>query len=443
MKKSILFLAMMMGLSASAQQQWTLEDCINYAIENNISLKKSKLSKLTATETRKQSQAALFPSLSASTTQSYGYRPWTDAGTMTVTNGEVDVKTEKSYYNGSYSISTQWTVWNGNQNHNQVKLNRINEEKAEMTAQETANTIQQQIAKLYVQMLYMTEAIEVNRQSLETSKKNEERGKAMMEVGKMSKADVAQLTAQRATDEYNVVEAESQLANYRTQLKQLLELTNEDFNIAVPEATDELALQEIPSMASVYEAALLQRPEIKNAELSKKSGDLQLKLAKGQWMPILSMSGGVTTNTTSLGEDDWDKQMKTKFNTQIGATLSIPIYDQRKARTAVNKAHITQMEAQLNLQEAQKKIYSAVETCWLDAQTNQQKFRSAKISVESEQTSYDLLSEQFQLGLKNIIELMTGKDKLLKAQQNKLQSKYVTILNQQLLRFYEGKQMKI
>ena len=443
MKKSILFLAMMMGLSASAQQQWTLEDCINYAIENNISLKKSKLSKLTATETRKQSQAALFPSLSASTTQSYGYRPWTDAGTMTVTNGEVDVKTEKSYYNGSYSISTQWTVWNGNQNHNQVKLNRVNEEKAEMTAQETANTIQQQIAKLYVQMLYMTEAIEVNRQSLETSKKNEERGKAMMEVGKMSKADVAQLTAQRATDEYNVVEAESQLANYRTQLKQLLELTNEDFNIAVPEATDELALQEIPSMASVYEAALLQRPEIKNAELSKKSGDLQLKLAKGQWMPILSMSGGVTTNTTSLGEDDWDKQMKTKFNTQIGATLSIPIYDQRKARTAVNKAHITQMEAQLNLQEAQKKIYSAVETCWLDAQTNQQKFRSAKISVESEQTSYDLLSEQFQLGLKNIIELMTGKDKLLKAQQNKLQSKYVTILNQQLLRFYEGKQMKI
>jgi outer membrane protein len=362
---------------------------------------------------------------------------------MTVTNGEVDVKTEKSYSNGSYSISTQWTVWNGNQNHNQVKLNRVNEEKAEMTAQETANTIQQQIAKLYVQMLYMTEAIEVNRQSLETSKKNEERGKAMMEVGKMSKADVAQLTAQRATDEYNVVEAESQLANYRTQLKQLLELTNEDFNIAVPEATDELALQEIPSMASVYEAALLQRPEIKNAELSKKSGDLQLKLAKGQWMPILSMNGGVTTNTTSLGEDDWDKQMKTKFNAQIGATLSIPIYDQRKARTAVNKAHITQMEAQLNLQEAQKKIYSAVETCWLDAQTNQQKFRSAKISVESEQTSYDLLSEQFQLGLKNIIELMTGKDKLLKAQQNKLQSKYVTILNQQLLRFYEGKQMKI
>ena len=454
MKKTILLLTMAMSLTVSAQQiatphsdqrseKWTLEDCIRYAIENNISLKKSQLQKQTATETLKQSRAQLLPSFSASTNQGVGYRPWTDAGSITVTNGQVDTKVEKTYYNGSYSVSGQWTVWNGNQNHNQVKLNRVNEEKAEMTAQETANTIQQQIAKLYVQMLYMTEAIEVNRHSLETSKKNEERGKAMMEVGKMSKADVAQLTAQRATDEYNVVEAESQLANYRTQLKQLLELTNEDFNIAVPEATDELALQEIPSMASVYEAALLQRPEIKNAELSKKSGDLQLKLAKGQWMPTLSMNGGVTTNTTSLGEDDWDKQMKTKFNAQIGATLSIPIYDQRKARTAVNKAHITQMEAQLNLQEAQKKIYSAVETCWLDAQTNQQKFRSAKISVESEQTSYDLLSEQFQLGLKNIIELMTGKDKLLKAQQNKLQSKYVTILNQQLLRFYEGKQMKI
>ena len=101
-----------------------------------------------------------------------------------------------------------------------MKLNRVSEEKAALAVEETANTIQESIAKLYVQILYQTEAIEVNRQSLETSKKNEERGQAMMEVGKMSKADVAQLTAQRATDEYNLVNAESQLANFKMQLKQ-------------------------------------------------------------------------------------------------------------------------------------------------------------------------------------------------------------------------------
>lgn len=443
MKKTILLLATMMSLSVSAQQKWTLEDCIRYAIENNITLKKSQLSKQTATENLKQSKVALFPSLTAQTSQTLGYRPWTDEASITVTDGQVDTKTEKTYYNGSYGVNAQWTVWNGNQNHNQVKLNRVSEEKEALTVQETANTIQENIAKLYVQILYQTEAIEVNRQSLETSKKNEERGQAMMEVGKMSKADVAQLTAQRATDEYNLVNAESQLANFKMQLKQQLELTTEDFDVAVPATSDEQALQAIPSLVSVYEAALLQRPEIKNAELSKRSGDLQLKIAKAGWLPTLSLTAGVSTSTTSLNDTKWGDQMRNKFAASGGLGVSIPIFDQRKARTAVNKAKIQQLTADLDLLDKQKALWKSIEGFWLDAQTNQQKFRSALVSVESEQTSYDLLSEQFQLGLKNIVELMTGKDKLLKAQQNKLQSKYTTILNQQLLKFYQGETMKI
>ena len=454
MKKTILLLAAMMSLSVSAQQnatphsdqrseKWTLEDCIRYAIENNITLKKSQLSKQTATETLKQSKAALFPSLTAQTNQTLGYRPWTDEASITVTDGQVDTKTEKTYYNGSYGVNAQWTVWNGNQNYNQVKLNRVSEEKAALAVEETANTIQESIAKLYVQILYQTEAIEVNRQSLETSKKNEERGQAMMEVGKMSKADVAQLTAQRATDEYNLVNAESQFANFKMQLKQQLELTTEDFDVAVPATSDEQALQAIPSLVSVYEAALLQRPEIKNAELSKRSGDLQLKIAKAGWLPTLSLTAGVSTSTTSLNDTKWGDQMRNKFAASGGLGLSIPIFDQRKARTAVNKAKIQQLTADLDLLDKQKALWKSIEGFWLDAQTNQQKFRSALVSVESEQTSYDLLSEQFQLGLKNIVELMTGKDKLLKAQQNKLQSKYTTILNQQLLKFYQGEMMKI
>ena len=415
MKKTILLLAAMMSLSVSAQQnatphsdqrseKWTLEDCIRYAIENNITLKKSQLSKQTATETLKQSKAALFPSLTAQTNQTLGYRPWTDEASITVTDGQVDTKTEKTYYNGSYGVNAQWTVWNGNQNYNQVKLNRVSEEKAALAVEETANTIQESIAKLYVQILYQTEAIEVNRQSLETSKKNEERGQAMMEVGKMSKADVAQLTAQRATDEYNLVNAESQLANFKMQLKQQLELTTEDFDVAVPATSDEQA---------------------------------------AGWLPTLSLTAGVSTSTTSLNDTKWGDQMRNKFAASGGLGVSIPIFDQRKARTAVNKAKIQQLTADLDLLDKQKALWKSIEGFWLDAQTNQQKFRSALISVESEQTSYDLLSEQFQLGLKNIVELMTGKDKLLKAQQNKLQSKYTTILNQQLLKFYQGEMMKI
>ena len=107
-------------------------------------------------------------------------------------------------------------------------------------------------------------------------------------------------------------------------------------------------------------------------------------------------------------------------------------------KTNVAKARLQQSQAQLDLEDQQKKLYQTIESCWLDAQNNQQKYRAATKTVESEQQSYDLLQEQFRLGLKNIVELMTGKDRLLSAQQNMLQAKYVTILNQHLLKFYAG-----
>lgn len=444
MRKVIMILAVMMSINASAQKLWTLEDCLTYAIENNITLKQAQLKRQSATEDRKQSQAALLPTLSASTNQSVGYRPWQDSGTTTVTNGTVNTKVDKAYYNGSYGLNASWTVWNGGQNTNQVRLNRLSEEQADLSISETANSIQEKIAQLYVQILYMTEAIDVHRQSLTTSKKNEERGQQMVGVGKMSKADLAQLTAQRASDEYSIVEAESQLANYKLQLKQLLEITDgESFDVAVPETTDEQALADIPSMTEVYESALVARPEIQNAKLNIESGDLQLKIAKAGWLPTLSVTGGLGTSTNSLSSNGWGNQIKTNFDASAGLGVSIPIVDGRKTKTAVNKAQIAREQAQLDLIDKQKNLYSTIEGYWLDALTNQQKFRSALTTVESEQTSYDLLSEQFQLGLKNIVELMTGKDKLLTAQQNKLQSKYMTILSQQMLKFYQGETMKI
>jgi outer membrane protein len=444
MKKGLLILATMMSLSVSAQEKWTLRECIDYAMQNSITLKQAHLTKQTATETRKQSQAALFPSLSASSNQSFGYRPWQSSGMATVSNGTVNSSVTKTYYNGTYGINASWTLWNGNQNHNQVKANKLSEEQAELKIEQSANSIQEQIAQLYVQILYMNEAIGVNRESLEASKKNEERGQEMVNVGKMSKADLAQLSAQRAMEEYNLVEAESNLAKYKLQLKQLLEITGEQtFDVAMPTASDQQALANIPSVMNVYEQALTLRPEIKNTELALQASDVQLKIARAGYLPTLSMTGGVGTSTSSNNSNKWGEQMKTNFDASAGIGISIPIFDQRKARTAVNKAKIQHEQALLDQQDQQKKLYSTIEGFWLDAQTNQEKFRAASATVESEQQSYDLLQEQFNLGLKNIVELLNGKVSLLQAQQSKLQSKYTTILKQQLLKFYQGETMNI
>ena len=445
MRKALLFISVMLltGSVAMAQKQWTLQDCIDYAMANNITLQKSKLQKESATEDLKGAKAALLPTLSASTNQSLGYQPWKDTGMAYVTNGTVNTKVDKTSYNGSYSLSGQWTVWNGNRNINTVKLDQFSEEQAELQAQETANSIQERIAQIYSQILYLAENVKVNEQMLETSLKNEERGQEMVNVGKMSKADLAQLSAQRANDEYSIVEAKSQLMNYKLQLKQLLEITdNEQFDVAIPEIGDDQVLAQIPEMQTVYEQALLSRPEIERLQLAIKSSDVSVSIAKAGWMPSVNLTGGITTSTNSLSGTDWGSQIKSNVNTSLGVGVTMPIYDGRSTKTAVNKAKISQLQAQLNLQDQQKTLYSDIQQYWLNAWTNQQKYQAAKSSVESAQQSYDLLSEQFRLGLKSIVELMTGKDNLLSAQQNQLQSKYLALYNQQMLEFYQSGEIK-
>ena len=302
----------------------------------------------------------------------------------------------------------------------------------------SANSIQEQITQLYVQILYSAEAVKVNQESLATSQKNEERGKTMLNVGKMSKADLAQLTAQRAQDEFNIVQAESNLKNYKRQLKQLLQITDsEEFDVEIPSMTDELALQDIPALNTVYAAALDTRPEIKNAQLGITGSDLSIKIARGQRMPTIGISAGLSTNTTSMNSNAWGTQLKNNLNIGGGFTVSIPLFDQRLSKTAIHKAEIQKQNYMLDLKDKQTTLYSTIENYWLQANTNQSQFKAAKVSTESAKTSYELLSEQFRLGLKNIVELMTGKDNLLTAQQNELQSKYLAILNINMLKFYQ------
>lgn len=423
--------------SASART-WTLDECIQYAMENNITLQKSGISRQSAAEDTRQSKAQLLPSLSFSTSQSMGYTPWKDSGAAVVSGNQVETAVDKVSYTGQYGVSANWTVWNGNRNRNQVKLNSIAEQQAEMDSVTSARNIEEQIAQLYIQILYTKDAIDVNKATLEAAKVNENRGQQMYEVGQMSKADLSQLTAQRAQDEYNVVQAESQARSYTRQLKELLQITSDEaFDVVRPDYTESMALQEIPSMTSVYEQALENRPELKRALLNVQSAEVQGKIAKAQRMPTISMNAAVEARTSSLSNNSWANQMKTNFNSGAGISVSIPILDQRSTRTAVNKANLQRQEALLDIRDKQTALYSTIENYWIQAGNYQNQYKAAKISTQSAKDSYDLLSEQFAVGLKNIVELQDGKTRLLSAQQSELQSKYMTILNIKMLEFYK------
>ncbi len=439
-------LAGLLLLSMSTEcmaRQWSLKDCIDYALANNIQLQKAKLQKYSALEDVKQSQSALLPSLSLSTSQNVSYNPWPEQGSAMIAGNKVQASVDKVYYNGSYSLNSNWTVWDGNKRQNTVKLNKLTAEQAKLDSATTANSVLEQIAQLYVQILYSNEAISVTKESLKTSQTNEERGKTMVNVGKMSKADLAQLTAQRAQDEYSIVEAESNLRNYKRQLKQLLQIADdEEFDVTIPSTTDDMALKEVPALNDVYVASIEQRPEIKNAKLGIESSDLSLKIAKAGKMPTIGLNAGLSTNTSSMSNNKWGTQIKNNFTVGGGFTVSIPLFDNRQTKTAVNKAMIQKESYLLDLKDKQTTLYSTVENYWLQAVTNQNKFKAARTSTESAQASYDLLSEQFKQGLKNTVELMTGKTNLLQAQQNELQSKYLAILNLNMLEFYKTGEIK-
>ncbi len=418
-------------------KQWTLKECINYALENNISLQKTQIKKASANEDYLQSKAALLPSLSASSNQNVSYTPWVTSGI----SGEGFTKSsvDKVYYNGSYSVMGNYVIWNGNKNRNQVKLNKLTYEAAALDSATQAQNLQEQIATLYIQICYSTEAIKVNQESYKSSLENENRGKEFVKNGKMSQADLAQLTAQRAQDEYNIVAAESNVKNYKRQLKELLQITNDEaFDIVIPSTTDSQALASIPALNSVYASALDNRPEIKSYQNMIDQSNLNIDIAKAGKMPTISANAGVSTSSTSMNKTGWGTQIKQNFNLGGGVSISIPIYDNRATKTAINKANLQKQSSMLDLKNEQTKLYSTIENYWLQANTNQSQFKAAKVSTESAKTSFELLNEQFKLGLKNIVELRTGKDNLLNAQQNELQAKYLTILNLGMLNFYKN-----
>lgn len=439
----VLILGFCLLLATQAEaRKWTLQECLDYALKHNVTLRQNVLTKASTHESVLQSQAELFPSVNASTSQNLSYTPFPQTGRATVTNGYVTSSVDKLSYNGMYAINFNWTIWNGNQNRMKIRQNKLTEQQAAVDSAITANSIQEQITQIYIQILYTVEAIKVNEKSLEWSKENEKRGKTMVEVGTFSKADLSQLTAQRANDEYNVVAQQGNLLNYTRQLKQLLEITDEDFEIAIPDSLDGDALAEIPGLQTVYERALTSRPEIKGKQLTVEAGELSIKQAKAQYLPTIGLSGGISSNVTTMNSNAYGTQLKNNLAGGVGVTINIPIWDQRQTRTAVNKARISLESNQLALQNQRTQLYSTIENYWIQASTNQAKYKSAVVNTESQQTSYEMLSEQFRLGLKNIVELREGMNNLITAQQNELQSKYMTLYNLQMLNFYENGQVK-
>ena len=440
----ITILAAASGLYAQeASKQWSLQDCIDYALEKNIKLQQDKIALEESDVDVKTAKASLFPSLSFNTGHNVINRPY-QQNSSTVSGTEIISSDSKTTYNGNYSLNAQWTLWNGGRRLNNIKQQKTTRDIASLSVSETENMLQEEITKLFVQILYADESVKINKSTLETSEANFKRGEELFKEGSISKADLAQLESQVGNDQYQLVTSESTLRNYKLQLKQLLELDGTDeMTLALPTLSDAQVMKVLPSQADVYQTALTTRPEIQSGQLSIDNAKLGIKTAKAGYMPTISLSASSSSTTNSASTNNWAQQMKYGWNNMIGISLSIPIFDNRQNKSNVQKAKLQYSNSQLNLATKQKELYSTVETLWLDALNAQQQYAAADTKLKSSQTSYDMVSEQFTLGMKNTVELLTEKNNLQSAQQQRLQAKYMAVLDRALLDFYAGNKIEL
>lgn len=428
---------------AQAQKVWTLQECIDYALTNNIQVQKNKIAAQTAEQNLIAAKAARVPTLSASSNQSVAWRPFSQQ-TINLTNGTMTTSQSEVNYNGSYALSGNWTVWNGGRISKNIEKNKYSQRIAELETEQTANSIQEQIAQIYIQILYENEAVKIDSANIKVAEIQLERAKERVKVGDLASVDVTQLEAQLTQDKYTLVSAQSQLETYKLQLRQLLEIhSDEPFEVAIPTVSDESVLAVAPTKSSVYEAALKTRPEVESGKLNIESARLDKAIAKASWYPTISANAGIGSSNSSGVHTGAFKQLKTNMSNSLGLTISIPISDQKQTKTSVQKAELAIRNSELNLEDTRKQLYSNIESHWLNATTAQQQYIAATANVKSMQESYDLISEQFRLGLKNIVELTVGKNNLLQAEGQKLQSKYTALYNLAMLRFYQGEQMTL
>ena len=445
-KKTAWALCLLLCASSSYGQQhnWTLQDCINYATDHSIEILKSKAQTDIATENVKRQKANWLPTLSANSSQSLTYRPFQEGATGFVNGNAMSSSSKKTSYNGSYGINAYWTVFNGNQTNNNIKIAKLQSEESELKTLTSINTIKEQIVQLYINIMYTREALEVNKELLKQDSVLYKRGQELLSQGQIAKYELLELQAAVANGKYDIVNSATQIDQYLLQLKQLMSLPSEEhFDIANITLDDAHTLAAVPETQSVYSSALKQRPEIKAADLSIKEAELNYKVAKAGFLPTISLSAGFGDNHSSGSNKDWFEQMKRNLDGSVGVTISVPILDGRSNKTNTRKARIEQTIATLDKEDASRDLYYSIANYRLNAYNNQQKYIAGTEKLNYNQENYNAIYTKAQIGTMNIVETLNARTSLLNAKQDVLQSKYLTAYNRSMLNFYANNQLDL
>lgn len=411
----------------------SLEECLEYAKENSITLQKAQLGIDDTQADQLSAKGAFLPTISGSVAQEVTSNPFRNSSEIS-----------NSSYGGSYGLDLSLNLYNGGKNRAVLQQSTLSTDIANLELEELSNSIEVSITEIYVEILYAIDQIKVAETSLNVSTKTEERGKVFLELGSINEVDYSQLESAKASYEYDLIVAKTDLSNLYVRLKHLLEISQEvSISIKEPQLSEDLFTVALPTIDDVYVSALSFRPEILSNELYITNAELNTKIAKAGYLPTVSLSAGTGISHNSSSDFSFTSQLRSNFTTSAGIRVSVPIFSNYSNKSAVLKAMNSVKTANLNLTEVEKDLYQTIETLHNNAVTTQSKFVVADYKLKATKKSMDLTNQQYELGMKNLIELLTEQDNYSQSLQEYLVNKYQFIYNKALLNYYKTNIIKL
>ena len=409
--KTLVILAILLPatlLAQSQSKQWSLTECINYALENNIQIQKAKVNLQTNEISTKEAKVQLLPNLSASIGQNVNAYPFGNSSLS---------------YSGSYGLSSSMLLFDGGKTQKNIQQQKLNEDLGRYSILESEKSIQMSILQTYAKILYADEAVKVYQETVKTSEYQFNRGKEMLTVGSISGVDLAQLESQLSSDKYQLVMAQNTLSTSKLELKQLLELNPDDnMDLIIPSLTSFDILKPLTSLQSIYQTSLNVMPQIKAEKAGIQIAQLDTEKAKAGFLPKVNLTGSVGTGHNTNYDSSLGNQLRNGLNAGVGVAVSIPILTNRQNKSTLEKTRLSEKTDKLNMQDAEKSLLKEIESVYQDALSAQSQYQASIEKVQALEKSYNLIQQQFNLGMKNTLELLTEKNNLLSARQSLMQS---------------------
>ena len=434
MKYRIL-LASLLSLPMWGQQKlWSLTDCINYAVNNNITVKKTQLGQQTAAINLDQAKSNRLPAVSGNISA--------NANHGSVINQITNNRVNQTTITNSMGVSASMPLYEGNKLNLQIERATLALEQNDLYVKEAQNNITLSVLEAYLQALYQYENIAVAKNTALSSEEQLAQAQQKYENGAIAKIDLIEIETQHANNEYNVVLAKNQYENQVLTLKQLLELPpGTEFGIEIIRKEDVSA--PIANKEEIYRQALEQLPTTKIYEKQKELAQKDIQIAKSGFLPSLSLSGGINTGYSDRDTEKYMTQLKNNFGQTIGLSLNIPIFSRYQNKNNVALARLSESQADLDRKQAEKDLYTKIETAWHNATTRQAQEVASKKARDNAKLAYELAEKKHEFGNLTNTELLVSRNTYLNAEQTYLQNKYMVLLYQQLLNFYQGKEITI